>query len=174
MNHLTEAQLNEYLDGELERRERSAVEAHLAACPACRAALEELLALAAAVESLPDAPLTHDLAPLVLAKLPPPRLALGWKLVLAAQAGAALGLSLLIVANLLPGLRLPALEAILPLSLPAIEVPAFDLPTSILPPFHSLPLEASPFNVIFLAASALLLWGVGNAVLLRGRPEVRK
>lgn len=174
MNHLTEAHLNEYLDGELGRRERSAVEAHLATCPDCRAALEELYVLAAEVESLPDAPLTHDLAPLVLAQLPPPRLPLGWKLVLAAQAGAALGISLLVIANLLPGLRLPTPKAILPLVLPAIEVPAFDLPSSILSPFQNLPLEVSPFNVIFLAASALLLWSVGSAILLRGRPEVRK
>lgn len=40
--------LNEYLDGELAAGRRAAVEAHLAACPACRGVLEELKAGSAA------------------------------------------------------------------------------------------------------------------------------
>lgn len=172
MKHLTETQLNEYLDGELAGDEQNAAEAHLVACPDCRAALGELRALAAAVESLPEAPLPRDLASLALTQLPPPRLALGWKLVLAAQAGSALGLLLLVVANLLSNLRLPVLSNLPALALPLIQLP---LPTfsSLLPP-SSFVSHLSSFEILFLAASALLLGGLGNAVLLRGRLEVRK
>jgi hypothetical protein len=45
-----------YLDGELPRGERSEVEAHLAACPACAALLADLTAVDAAATSLPAEP----------------------------------------------------------------------------------------------------------------------
>src|SRR5262245_55206699 len=56
MNHLTEDQLSAFADGALAERERSACEAHLAACEACRTRLAELSALD---ESLTRA-LEHD------------------------------------------------------------------------------------------------------------------
>ena len=42
MNHLTEFQLNEYLDGLLDPATQTAVEAHLTACNTCQAALNDL------------------------------------------------------------------------------------------------------------------------------------
>ena len=40
-------QLNAYADGELSEKDRQRVEEHLAACPECRAAYEEILELKA-------------------------------------------------------------------------------------------------------------------------------
>ena len=48
-----EAALNEYVDGTLTARDRASVEAHMADCAACRAAVAELRSLAAAAASLP-------------------------------------------------------------------------------------------------------------------------
>lgn len=48
-----EARLNEYVDGSLAAPDRAAVEAHLAGCTGCRAAVAELRALVAAGQRLP-------------------------------------------------------------------------------------------------------------------------
>ena len=48
-----EVRLNEYVDGTLAARERAAVEAHLAECAGCRAAIVELRALVTAAAALP-------------------------------------------------------------------------------------------------------------------------
>jgi anti-sigma factor RsiW len=48
-----EVRLNEYVDGTLAARERAAVEAHLADCAGCRAAIVELRALVTAAAALP-------------------------------------------------------------------------------------------------------------------------
>src|SRR5207249_9736386 len=48
-----EAKLNEYADGPLAARDRASVEAHLAGCAGCRAAVAELRSLSAAAASLP-------------------------------------------------------------------------------------------------------------------------
>ena len=48
-----DAQLNEYVDGTLAARDRASVEAHLAECAGCRAAVAELRSLAAAAATLP-------------------------------------------------------------------------------------------------------------------------
>lgn len=49
-----EARLDEYVDGTLGTRERAAVDAHLAGCAACRAALAELRGLVANAHALPQ------------------------------------------------------------------------------------------------------------------------
>jgi anti-sigma factor RsiW len=71
--HLTDDLLNEHLDGLLSGDERAGVEAHLARCAACAARHANLRALFVRLDRLPiDAePLTRDLAPGVLAQLPP-------------------------------------------------------------------------------------------------------
>jgi len=48
-----DAQLNEYVDGTVAARDRASVEAHLAECAGCRAAVAELRSLAAAAATLP-------------------------------------------------------------------------------------------------------------------------
>jgi hypothetical protein len=171
MKHLTEAQLNEYLDGELGTRAQQAAEAHLAGCTACRKALADLATVATALACLPEEALERDLAAPVLDRLPRPRPGIGWKLLLSAQAGFALGLVLLVGANLRSLLEIPFLGAFLTLSLPVIELPAFQVPTLAFPAFETQPSTA---QLAFLAAAALLLWGVGNAILLKNGNRVQE
>jgi hypothetical protein len=170
MKHITETQLNEYLDNTLDKRLSQEVETHLSICGDCCRALDELRNLAAVLITLPDEPLCRDLTPSVLAKLPQPRTRLVWKLLLAAQAGIAIGMVILLLSNLLAWFQpqewlalvfsqLASLE--LPLSYPQINIPQ-------LPAFN---FQTSSTNIVFLAVSALLLWGVGNAILLRNRHE---
>jgi predicted anti-sigma-YlaC factor YlaD len=66
MSHLTEEQLNLYLDGELSTVERAAVETHLAGCDACRTELASLRALFTALDALQPEALATDLTPVVL------------------------------------------------------------------------------------------------------------
>lgn len=55
MNHATELQLNDYLDGVLGAVEASALEAHLRQCAECSAELDSLRAVVARVQALPRA-----------------------------------------------------------------------------------------------------------------------
>src|SRR5262245_30463290 len=63
--HLTDGQLNEYLDNET--TERAFIEAHLTECADCAARLTALQTLFTEIESLPEFELTHSLA----TRLPP-------------------------------------------------------------------------------------------------------
>ena len=51
MNHMSEEQLIAFHDGERDGRER--ISTHLAACSECRAALEKLEAVFAAMDAMP-------------------------------------------------------------------------------------------------------------------------
>ena len=55
--------LSEYLDGDLTPAERTALEAHLAACSTCRGTLEELRRVVARAQALDDRPPAADLWP---------------------------------------------------------------------------------------------------------------
>ena len=66
MSHLTEEQLNLYLDNELSTSECAAVEAHLVGCDVCRAELASLQALFTALDALQPDALAADLTPVVL------------------------------------------------------------------------------------------------------------
>jgi anti-sigma factor RsiW len=66
MAHLTEEQLNLYLDGALLPQEQAAVEAHLAGCATCQTELELLQTLFVALDALPHDPLMIDLTSEVL------------------------------------------------------------------------------------------------------------
>jgi len=58
--HLTDEQLNEYLDNEIV--DRADIESHLASCGECAARLTALQTLFAELDSLPELELTRDLA----------------------------------------------------------------------------------------------------------------
>jgi anti-sigma factor RsiW len=60
--HLSDLQLNEYLDQVLAPEARAEAVKHLAACVDCAARLTALQALFAQIESLPEAALSRDLA----------------------------------------------------------------------------------------------------------------
>jgi anti-sigma factor RsiW len=67
--------LSEYLDGELAPPERTALEAHLAACPDCQTTLDELRRVVARAQTLDDRPPRADLWPGVAAHIGVARLA---------------------------------------------------------------------------------------------------
>jgi predicted anti-sigma-YlaC factor YlaD len=63
MNDQWTNRLSEYLDGELDNKERTALEAHLATCGSCRGTLAELREVVARAQSLHDQPPANDLWP---------------------------------------------------------------------------------------------------------------
>ncbi len=65
------ARLSDYLDGELSPAERAELEAHLAACEACAATLEELRAVVTEAGRLPELGPERDLWPEIEARLAP-------------------------------------------------------------------------------------------------------
>jgi len=73
MTHEWTDRLSEYLDGELEARERARVEAHLAGCAECARTLAELKAVVARASRLPEYPPEADLWPGIERRLAPRR-----------------------------------------------------------------------------------------------------
>jgi hypothetical protein len=71
MNDQWTARLSEYLDEELDVRERAALDAHLTSCAECRATLEALRRVVARAGQLSDAPPEVDLWPGIEAQLGP-------------------------------------------------------------------------------------------------------
>lgn len=69
MNDQWTNRLSEYIDGELDSSERAALEAHLATCGRCFAALGELRQVVARAQSLEDTPPPSDLWPDIRARL---------------------------------------------------------------------------------------------------------
>jgi hypothetical protein len=189
MNHLTDSQLNEYLDNALDAAPRRGVQAHLQSCDDCRARLEEIQLVFDSLADLPEARLARDLSSSVLMQLPK-RQTRVWTWAFAAQLGAALGALLWLSMEmaqsappLFSALRLPQFALPGPVSvisgfqLPAPDslfiipglrfpIPAFRLPV--------LDLQLSTFNLVFLVTASLALWVIGNTTLLRDRMETRK
>jgi predicted anti-sigma-YlaC factor YlaD len=60
-NHKWPERLSEYLDGELNKMDRDALEAHLGGCAECSALLEEIRAVTVRAGSLDDRPPARDL-----------------------------------------------------------------------------------------------------------------
>jgi len=73
MNDQWTTRLSEYLDGELDRTEQAALEAHLATCGQCYATLGELRQVVARAKALTDAEPETDLWPDIKARLTPGR-----------------------------------------------------------------------------------------------------
>ncbi|MBI3177658.1 MAG: hypothetical protein HYZ35_06680, partial [Chloroflexi bacterium] len=144
--HLTDAQLNEFLDGLADASTRR----HARTCTECRARLENLRVVFKALESLPDARLPQDLTASILARLPNRRLSAAWTWVFAAQL---IG-TLIIAASLASSFELPSsilayqpptFEALLAslftfLSSFSFELPTFDFQ------FSTVNLQLSTFN----------------------------
>ncbi len=175
--HLSEAQLNEYLDNALPNAQRAAVDQHLNACANCRAKLEALQVIFASLAALPEEALRRDLSSRVMEAIQPklaPARALHWGLV--AQAISAVIALIWGWLTLDPAIHWPVVA---PLTVLASQVSlswsrllGFDLllPRVPLPAPHlSLPLSA----VWLLLISAGLLWLAGNFILLRPRPRRR-
>ncbi len=157
MNHLSDSQLNEYLDHTLDASTRRVVESHVEICSDCRARLEELQMVFSDLRDLHEAKLLHDLTSSVMTSLPQkqPRT---WTSLFAAQLGAALGmliwLSVQAAKWVVPSLAefpFPILH--FPLSTPRFALPVshFQLLTSHFP----LPNLHSPFSILHPPSSIL-------------------
>lgn len=168
--HLTDDQLNEYLDNE--SGERGQIESHLSTCDECAARLTALQTLFAELDSLPEVELTRSLAARFVSpgQLTPqlPR----W-LTLTATLQAALALIALILAapfvmNLLPAIETPSFTEIL-IQIQTRWLTLLDSFTDYqIPTLPQLPtLEISTLMLSLTLAGASLLWLVGNGLLLR-------
>lgn len=185
MDHLSETQLNEYLDGLMEASAQPAIEAHLSECAVCRVRLADLQSVFLALAALPETPPERDLTPLILKNLPEHVFGLAWRLAFAVQAGMSLGLLLLIfpwltgrLDGLLPEwigeIHLTELKVPYPgqfhFSSPALHFPAV--------PILALPIPITPNNLpiwLILGVAAALLFVVGNfSLIFHSTPGARK
>ena len=169
-DHISDVQLNEFLDNE--STERAHIESHLASCGECAARLTALQSLFAELDSLPEVELTHSIAaritPHATSSTQLPR----W-LTLTATLQAAFALIALLVAapfvmNLLPPLETPSFTEVL-IQLQSQWFTIFNTITGYqLPSLPTLPPLQIPTLTLSLAlAFASLLWLVGNGLLLR-------
>jgi len=199
MNHLSDFQLNEYLDNIPNPSARRAAEAHLIDCDECRARLDEIQSVFSTLKSLPDVKLSHDLATSIASRLPQRREPVLTP-IFAVQLGAALGMALFIASEIAKSLRIPPLptsqislpefrftipnflsalpEALLPIFRSLFSISRFSFPTLSAPlyipqlPEFRIPL--SGFQTSIIVIFTLLLGLIGNAILLCERSEVRK
>ena len=168
--HLTDDQLNEYLDNET--TERAQIEAHLTECADCAARLTALQTLFAEIESLPEVTLSRDFAaPFSRPVSLPAQLPRFLTLTLVLQTVIAL-ITILIAApfltRLLPAIELPSLnEALLQLQLQWTAwldmLSIFRVPA--LPQLPTLDMPSLMLTLVFVGVSAL--WVLGNGLLLR-------
>lgn len=169
--HLTEEQLNEYLDEAT--TERTHIESHLSSCDECAGRLSTLQNLFTELDSLPELELTRNLAapftprPNLPAHLPK-------FLTLTASLQAAVALAAIIIAapfviQLMPAIETSALTTLL------FEIQSqwtawldtlsqFQLPT-----LPTIPFELSSIYLVSAVVGAFMLWLVGNGLLLRNQ-----
>lgn len=169
--HLTDEQLNEYLDNETANR--AEIETHLDSCNECVARLSTFQALFADLDSLPEVTLSHDIA----ARFRPrPSLAVPqlptW-LTLTASLQAAAALVALIVA-------IPFFSVMLP----KVEMPSFTtwffeiqslwaswldaISTFQMPAFQPSNIPTLEMSTLFIALAVVsIFWIFGNGLLLR-------
>jgi hypothetical protein len=171
-DHITDVQLNEYLDNE--SAERTQIKAHLFTCDECATRLTALKTLFAEIESLPELELTQSLT----ARFTPtlslqPQLPTWLTLTTTLQAAVAFITVILaapFIASLLPTIETPSLTDIF-LQLQSQwtawldALSTFQLPT--LPEFSVL--KFSSLFITLTLAGASLLWLVGNGFLLRNQ-----
>jgi anti-sigma factor RsiW len=169
--HLTDDQLNEYLDEAT--TERVQIEAHLSSCDGCAARLSTLQNLFTELDSLPELELTRDLAaPFTLRPSLPAQLPKFLTLTVTLQAAVALTAIILAVpfiAQLIPVLELSSLSnGFIQLQTQWTTwldmLSQFQFPT--LPAFT---FEISSIYLMSALAGVFTLWLVGNGLLLRNQ-----
>ncbi|MFN8411063.1 MAG: hypothetical protein U0Z26_01610 [Anaerolineales bacterium] len=176
MKHLSEEQLNEYLDHE--SQERELIEAHLSTCDECVARLNSLQAVFTELDSLPELAFTRDLATPVTRRLSLPNSLPTWlTLTIGLQATLAVLVAFIVApifvdftAFKIPAIPMPSFATIL------IQVQSywntwldtlskFHIPT--MPQFPVF--ELSSLFIMLTIAGAFMLWLVGNGLLLRNQ-----
>ena len=196
MTHLTDEQLNEYLDAgtQVDMYTRTQVHLtpdtshltpltrHLDTCPDCQTRLEELRSLFTAIESLPEVA-SPDLTSFVMAKLPAPswggmvsRRTRTWTWLSAAQALGALAiLAWLASSFVLPPeiatYQPPTIDSLLVSMVSSLTAFTLDLSTFNEQIssfiFHPSSLDLQSTTILTFVISAAILWLVGNGLLLR-------
>jgi anti-sigma factor RsiW len=180
-DHLTEVQLNEYLDDQL--KDRAQVELHLSVCKDCAARLTALQALFTEIESLPEMTPSSDIAAAVTRRVGGssaafPGMPRWLTLTVGLQAAAAL------IAGILAA---PFVIDFVSSSLPLMPAPSFNdmffqvqsqwiawldtLSQLQMPAMPELPLVFDMSGLYFMLtlAGSAMFWLVGNGILLRNQ-----
>jgi len=177
--HLTDEQLNEYLDNET--TEHVEIESHLSTCDECAARLSALQTLFAEIESLPELTLSQDLAARLLTT-PSLQLPRWLTLTVTLQAIAAL-IAIIFAIPFITQYLTPVLQTVYVPSLSDVlieiqmyfvmwmqSIQSFQLPiisTEIL----TLPKEISPAMLSVSLLGIFIIWLIGNWWLLWKRPN---
>ena len=174
--HLTDEQLNEYLDHETS--DQAQIESHLAVCADCARRLRELEALFSEIESLPDVPMSLEYgARFTPVRSEPARLPRSLTLTMILQAVfAVVGITVAapfviqFVSTYVPGLSVPSVvDVFLQLQNQWATWLAM-LSTFSFPAIPEIPLvNASSLFVMFTVIGVCLLWLIGNGLLLRNQ-----
>jgi len=172
MTHLTDDQLNEYLDNST--LENSSIR-HLDTCKDCQFRLEELRSVFTALESLTELQPPRDLTSTIMAKLSPvwggmaSRPTKTWTWLSAAQAiGAFAILAWLASSFTLPPeiatYQPPTFDTLLASVFQLLSSFTFETPTF---EFQSTTIDLQSTTILMFVISAIMLWLVGNGLLLR-------
>ena len=173
MIHLTDEQLNEYLDNET--TERAQIEAHLSSCNECAVRLTALRNLFTEIESIAELKLTQSIAARFASSpgLPVPQLP-RW-LTLTATLQAALALIALILAapmviSLLPAIQTPSLTDVF-IQVQSQWIAWLEMLSQFqMPVMPEIPvIELSSLVIAPIVAGVSTLWLVGNGLLLRNQ-----
>lgn len=176
MNHLSEEQLNEYLDHESQEHEQ--IESHLSTCDECAARLNSLQSLFNELDSLPELKLSHDLAAPVTRRLSLPNQLPAW-LTLTIGLQAVLAVIAVVIAA-------PIFIDFSTLKMPELPKAAFAtlliqaqsywsmwldvISKTHIPTLPQLPtIELSGLFMMSAIAGAFMFWLVGNGLLLRNQ-----
>ena len=181
-DHVTDEQLNEYLDNE--STERAQIEAHISSCDECAARLTALQTLFTEIESLPELELTRPVAVrfTLPSSLPVPQLPAWLTLTTSLQAVAAL-VAIIFATPIFTRYLAPVLQSV---SVPSLNdmlveiqiyfvvwmqsLQSIQLPTILTEEFV-LPKEISPTILSISLLGIFFIWLIGNWWLLRKRPN---
>jgi hypothetical protein len=170
--HLTDEQLNEYLDNETNEREQ--IELHLHSCNECNARFSDLQNLFLELDSLPDLQLTRDLSTRFIYAggliQSPPRWLMPTVFAQAALALIALIISIPFIIALIPQIDFNSFIS------PFFEIQSLwnswldSLSTFQFPTILQFLIPVLEMSSLLLAlAGIFILWIVGNGILLRNQ-----
>ena len=169
--HLTDEQLNEYLDEATQ--ERTQIESHLSACDECAARLSSLRNLFAEIESLPELALSKSLAaPFKRTSSLPSQIPAWLPLTVILQAAialVALVAALPFLTQLLPKIESPSLSSVF-IQLQTQWTAWLDLLSQFqMPTLPTFSFELSSLYLLSALAAVSMVWLVGNGLLLRNQ-----
>ena len=170
-DHVTDVQLNEYLDEAT--NERAQIESHLSSCDECAARLSTLQNLFAEIESLPELALTKSLAaPFTLRSSLPAGLPRWLPLTVTLQAVIALIILIVVapfVIQLVPAIEMPSLSNMF-IQLQTQWITWLDMLSQFqMPTLPTISFELSSLYLISAVIGVSMLWLVGNGLLLRNQ-----